>query len=135
MASRTIPYALRGALVLGVLLAGVSAASADMPKAHFENLDKRAFALGEINGYLSICGDADALRHRAVITKEAAADKASEDQLQALLYAFDKGLSAGATAAPLQFKGCTQELLVLLKQKNQALSLLEKQWREQAPKK
>jgi predicted secreted protein len=122
-------------VVMGVLLAAAPRASADMPSAHFDNLDKRAFALGEINGYLSICGDADALRHRAVIAKEATADNASEGQMQALIYAFDKGLSAGATAAPLQFKGCTQDLLIYLMQKNEALSVLEKQSRDHEPKK
>jgi hypothetical protein len=118
-----------------LLSAFVTQASADMPAAHFDNLDKRAFAMGEINGYLGICGQADALRHRAVITKEATAADASKSQVQALLYAFDKGLSAGATAAPLQFKTCSKSLFAYLRQKNDALSKLEQQWPDNMPKK
>ncbi len=129
---------IRSGLALAAVLAPLSAAlpaSADMPAAHFDNLDKRAFAMGEINGYLGICGQSQALRHRAVITSEATAAKASERQIQALLYAFDKGLSAGATAAPKQFKGCSKKLFAYLRQKNEALSELEQQWEENRPKK
>jgi len=112
------------------VLVGVSPVLANMPAAPFDNLDKRAFALGEINGYLGMCGAAAALRHRDIITKEAKGAGASGDQLQALVYAFDKGLSAGATAAPLQFKGCTKDFYAFLAQKNEALSVLQKKSRD-----
>jgi len=95
---------------------------------HVDNLDKRAFALGEINGYLTMCGAASALHHRDIITKEAKDAGANGDQLQAAVYAFDKGLSAGATAAPLQFKGCTKDFYAFLAQKNEALGVLQKKW-------
>jgi branched-subunit amino acid permease len=109
------------------ILAGVSPALASMPSAQFGNLDKRAFALGEINGYLSMCGAASALRHRAIVTSEAKRAGASDRQLEALIYAFNKGLSAGATAAPMQFSGCGREFYSFLAQKNEALGALQKQ--------
>ena len=73
-----------------------------------------------------MCGAASALHHRDIITKEAKDAGASGDQLQAVVYAFDKGLSAGATAAPLQFKGCTKDFYAFLEQKNEALGVLQK---------
>lgn len=118
------------ASILVPLLMGVSPALADMPPASFDNFDKRAFALGEINGYLSMCGAASALHHRDIITKEAKEAGASDSQLQTLVYAFDKGLSAGATAAPMQFKGCTKDFYAFLEQKNEALGALQKQSRD-----
>lgn len=115
------------AVLAALTLAGVRPALASVPPAQFNNLDKRAFALGEINGYLSMCGAASALRHRAIVTSEAKRAGASHRQLEALIYAFNKGLSAGATAAPMQFSGCGQEFYSFLAQKNEALGALQKQ--------
>ena len=118
------------AACLAPILVGASPVLANMSPAYVDNLDKRAFALGEINGYLTMCGAASALHHRDIITKEAKDAGASGDQLQAVVYAFDKGLSAGATAAPLQFKGCTKDFYAFLEQKNEALGALQKQSRD-----
>jgi predicted secreted protein len=122
--------------LLGAMIGALQAAPvlADMASADFDTLDKRAFALGEINGYLSLCGQADPLRHRATIADEATAAGASESQLQALVYAFNKGLSAGATAAPLQFNGCAKKFFDYLQQKNDALGDLERQRPGHVPK-
>jgi len=122
---------LGAALVLSVSLP----AAADMTADSFDNFDKRVFALGEINGYLSLCGQSDPLRHRATILDEATAAGASESQLQALTYAFNKGLSAGATAAPLQFKSCSKDFYDYLSQKNDALGKLARQHSEKSPNK
>lgn len=126
-AGRSVRAVCTGVTALGAAIGLVAPAIADMTPAAFDNLGKRAFALGEINGYLTLCGEADALRHRAAILDEAAAADASEGQREALIYAFNKGLSAGATAAPLQFKGCTKDFYNYLKQKNEALGALERQ--------
>ena len=108
---------------------------AGLDAAVFDNLNKRAFALGEINGYLSFCGQSDPLRHRATILDEASAAGASKDQVEALTYAFNKGLSAGATAAPLQFTTCTKAFYDYLRQKNEALSQMERQQAQKLPNK
>ncbi len=120
------PSVLSATVAAAVLLVSIPS-YADMSAAPFDNLDKRAFALGEINGYLTMCGAASAMHHRDVITGEAKAAGASDKQVQSLVYAFDKGLSAGATAAPLQFKGCGGEFYAFLEKKNDALSALQKQ--------
>lgn len=88
----------------------------------FAALRKRAFAEGEIDGLLTLCGSADALRRRGAILAEAERSGAGARQKEALLYAFNRGLDAGATAAPLLFRECSTAFFDFINAKNAALA-------------